>query len=162
MGETVRTVSRKFRGAETMEEAESAFIGCSEIPRFPSSTLFFCSIISDRPDPADYVKGFPWHPHRGLETVTYMLSGKTEHEDSLGNQGVIDSGDVQWMSAGSGIMHQEMPKAYGGAPLRFPALGQSTAHPQDGDARLSRGRGYGDPRRTWRGRLSRESDRRIL
>jgi len=61
-------------------------------------------------NPADYVAGFPWHPHRGLETVTYMMNGKTEHEDSLGNKGVIDSGDVQWMSAGSGIMHQEMPR----------------------------------------------------
>jgi redox-sensitive bicupin YhaK (pirin superfamily) len=61
-------------------------------------------------NPEDYLAGFPWHPHRGLETVTYMLRGRTEHEDSLGNHGVIDSGDVQWMSAGSGILHQEMPK----------------------------------------------------
>jgi redox-sensitive bicupin YhaK (pirin superfamily) len=61
-------------------------------------------------NPSDYLAGFPWHPHRGLETVTYMMSGRTAHEDSLGNKGVIDSGDVQWMSAGSGIMHQEMPQ----------------------------------------------------
>jgi redox-sensitive bicupin YhaK (pirin superfamily) len=61
-------------------------------------------------DPEDYLAGFPWHPHRGLETVTYMLNGRTAHEDSLGNKGVIGTGDVQWMSAGSGIMHQEMPK----------------------------------------------------
>jgi redox-sensitive bicupin YhaK (pirin superfamily) len=61
-------------------------------------------------NPADYLAGFPWHPHRGIETVTYMLRGKTAHEDSLGNRGVIDSGDVQWMSAGSGILHQEMPQ----------------------------------------------------
>jgi redox-sensitive bicupin YhaK (pirin superfamily) len=61
--------------------------------------------------PADYVAGFPWHPHRGIETVTYMLDGRVEHTDSLGNQGSIDGGDLQWMSASSGILHQEMPQA---------------------------------------------------
>lgn len=61
-------------------------------------------------DPRDYIKGFPWHPHRGIETITYMLHGKVEHGDSLGNDGVIEPGDVQWMTAGSGIIHQEMPK----------------------------------------------------
>ncbi|MEE4365280.1 MAG: pirin family protein [Desulfotignum sp.] len=60
--------------------------------------------------PADYLKGFPWHPHRGIETITYVLKGDVEHGDSLGNQGTISSGDVQWMTAGSGIIHQEMPK----------------------------------------------------
>lgn len=58
----------------------------------------------------EYIKGFPWHPHRGIETITYMLQGDVEHEDSLGNSGVLSSGDVQWMTAGSGIIHQEMPK----------------------------------------------------
>ncbi len=58
----------------------------------------------------DYIKGFPWHPHRGIETITYMLQGDVEHGDSLGNSGVLSSGDVQWMTAGSGIIHQEMPK----------------------------------------------------
>jgi redox-sensitive bicupin YhaK (pirin superfamily) len=61
-------------------------------------------------DPADYVAGFPSHPHRGIETITYVLAGSVEHEDSLGNRGVISAGDVQWMTAGSGIIHQEMPK----------------------------------------------------
>ncbi len=61
-------------------------------------------------DPRDYIAGFPWHPHRGIETITYMLYGKIEHGDSLGNGGVIEAGDVQWMTAGSGIIHQEMPK----------------------------------------------------
>ena len=61
-------------------------------------------------NPVDYMAGFPWHPHRGLETVTYMINGELEHSDSLGNNGVIQSGDVQWMTAGSGIVHQEMPK----------------------------------------------------
>jgi redox-sensitive bicupin YhaK (pirin superfamily) len=61
-------------------------------------------------DPDDYLAGFPWHPHRGMETVTYVLRGTVEHRDSLGNRGTISAGDVQWMSAGSGIIHQEMPK----------------------------------------------------
>ena len=60
--------------------------------------------------PADYLAGFPWHPHRGIETVTYVLAGTVEHGDSMGNQGTIGSGDAQWMTAGSGIIHQEMPK----------------------------------------------------
>jgi redox-sensitive bicupin YhaK (pirin superfamily) len=61
-------------------------------------------------EPSQYLKGFPWHPHRGIETITYVLRGDVEHSDSLGNSGVISSGDVQWMTAGSGIIHQEMPK----------------------------------------------------
>jgi len=61
-------------------------------------------------DPQDYRKGFPWHPHRGIETITYVLSGNVEHADSMGNKGTISSGDVQWMTAGSGIIHQEMPE----------------------------------------------------
>ncbi len=60
--------------------------------------------------PEDYLRGFPWHPHRGIETITYVLSGTVEHQDSLGNTGRLGAGDVQWMTAGSGIMHQEMPQ----------------------------------------------------
>jgi redox-sensitive bicupin YhaK (pirin superfamily) len=60
--------------------------------------------------PGDYLAGFPWHPHRGIETITYVLAGSVEHGDSLGNQGRMAAGDVQWMTAGSGILHQEMPK----------------------------------------------------
>ncbi|MBN1501687.1 MAG: pirin family protein [Spirochaetes bacterium] len=70
--------------------------------------LLFDHFGSKNPD--DYIKGFPWHPHRGIETVTYMLNGRVEHGDSLGNKGVIGPGDVQWMTAGSGIVHQEMPE----------------------------------------------------
>jgi redox-sensitive bicupin YhaK (pirin superfamily) len=61
-------------------------------------------------DPAHYAQGFPWHPHRGIETITYVLSGTVDHGDSLGNTGTLGAGDVQWMTAGSGILHQEMPK----------------------------------------------------
>src|SRR5207244_1287762 len=61
-------------------------------------------------NPKDYLAGFPWHPHRGIETITYVLAGSVEHGDSLGNKGKMTAGDVQWMTAGSGILHQEMPK----------------------------------------------------
>ncbi len=61
-------------------------------------------------DPARYVQGFPWHPHRGIETITYVLAGEVDHGDSLGNSGRLGAGDVQWMTAGSGILHQEMPR----------------------------------------------------
>ncbi len=60
--------------------------------------------------PADYLAGFPWHPHRGIETITYVLAGTVQHGDSLGNSGALGAGDVQWMTAGSGILHQEMPR----------------------------------------------------
>jgi len=69
--------------------------------------LLFDDFRGDRPD--DYIRGFPWHPHRGIETITYVLAGEVEHGDSLGNRGKLGAGDVQWMTAGSGIMHQEMP-----------------------------------------------------
>lgn len=70
-------------------------------------------------DPSDYLAGFPWHPHRGIETVTYMIRGEVEHGDSIGNKGVIGSGDVQWMTAGSGILHQEMPREFKGMMQGF-------------------------------------------
>jgi quercetin 2,3-dioxygenase len=70
--------------------------------------LVFDDFRNDRPD--DYAAGFPWHPHRGIETITYVLAGSVNHGDSLGNRGTLGAGDVQWMTAGSGIMHQEMPE----------------------------------------------------
>jgi redox-sensitive bicupin YhaK (pirin superfamily) len=70
--------------------------------------LLFDDFRNDRPD--DYRAGFPWHPHRGIETITYVLAGTVEHGDSLGNVGKMGAGDVQWMTAGSGILHQEMPQ----------------------------------------------------
>lgn len=72
---------------------------------------------SDKPE--DYIAGFPWHPHRGIETVTYMIEGEVDHGDSIGNRGLITSGDIQWMTAGSGIIHQEMPKKYDGTMRGF-------------------------------------------
>lgn len=70
--------------------------------------LLFDDFRNERPD--DYLAGFPWHPHRGIETITYVLAGTVAHGDSLGNRGSLGAGDVQWMTAGSGIMHQEMPQ----------------------------------------------------
>lgn len=81
----------------------------------PSTTTAFDPFLMldafDSVNPDDYVRGFPWHPHRGIETVTYLISGAVEHGDSLGNSGIIRDGCCQWMTAGSGIIHQEMPKA---------------------------------------------------
>ena len=81
--------------------------GNSDIPDFDP---FLMMDFFDSTNPDDYVRGFPMHPHRGIETVTYLVSGIIEHEDSLGNKGTIRDGDCQWMTAGSGILHQEMPK----------------------------------------------------
>jgi redox-sensitive bicupin YhaK (pirin superfamily) len=98
-----------FKSSPTLEGAgvrlKRAF-GYSEVPTF-DPFLLLDEFGSD--DPEDYLQGFPWHPHRGIETITYVLSGAVEHQDSMGNRGVIRSGDVQWMTAGSGIVHQEMP-----------------------------------------------------
>jgi quercetin 2,3-dioxygenase len=110
MSDTVRRVQRRFLGAETLEGAGVRLrrqFGGREVPLLDPFLLLDNFGSSD---PADYLAGFPWHPHRGIDTVTYMLNGRTAHEDSLGHHGVIDSGDVQWMSSGHGILHQEMPK----------------------------------------------------
>ncbi|UCG29713.1 MAG: pirin family protein [candidate division WOR-3 bacterium] len=90
--------------------------GFHEVPKF-DPFLLLDDFGSD--DPRDYILGFPWHPHRGIETVTYMKSGMVKHEDSIGNKGIIRSGDVQWMTAGSGIVHQEMPQQYEGRMRGF-------------------------------------------
>ncbi len=81
--------------------------GPNEVPQL-DPFLLLDDFHSDRK--ADYIKGFPWHPHRGIETITYVLHGRVAHGDSLGNKGMIHSGDVQWMTAGSGVVHQEMPE----------------------------------------------------
>ena len=89
---------------------ESSSIAPSDSARPTSSILFllFDDFRNDRPQ--DYLAGFPWHPHRGIETITYVLDGTVDHSDSLGNRGTLGAGDVQWMTAGSGILHQEMPQ----------------------------------------------------
>lgn len=81
--------------------------GFREVPLF-DPFLMFDDFRQDDPD--KYLPGFPWHPHRGIETITYMVRGTAEHGDSMGNSGIIGPGDVQWMTAGSGVVHQEMPK----------------------------------------------------
>lgn len=87
-------------------------------------------------NPADYKAGFPWHPHRGIETITYVLEGDVEHGDSMGNKGNISSGDVQWMTAGSGIIHQEMPKGnQKGAMMGFQLWANLPAHSKMMDPR---------------------------
>lgn len=105
-----RKIKRVSTSIPTLEGAgvhlHRAF-GNSDVPLF-DPFLLFDDFRSDTPE--HYTKGFPWHPHRGIETITYVLKGDVEHGDSMGNQGDIGSGDVQWMTAGSGIIHQEMPK----------------------------------------------------
>jgi redox-sensitive bicupin YhaK (pirin superfamily) len=107
---SIRPVKRIVQSKPTLEGAgvhlrrAFGFGDPSEFDPF----LLFDDFRNDNPD--EYRAGFPWHPHRGIETITYVLSGTVDHGDSLGNQGTLGSGDVQWMTAGSGIIHQEMPK----------------------------------------------------
>jgi hypothetical protein len=107
---SIRPVRRITQSKPTMEGAgvhlrrAFGFGDTAETDPF----LLFDDFRND--DPRAYAAGFPWHPHRGIETITYVLDGEVEHSDSLGNAGVLGAGAVQWMTAGSGIMHQEMPK----------------------------------------------------
>jgi len=106
----LRTIRKVWRSRPTIEGAgvhlKRAF-GNQEAPRL-DPFLLLDDFRSD--DPSKYLPGFPWHPHRGIETITYVLEGDVEHGDSMGNRGDITAGDVQWMTAGSGIVHQEMPR----------------------------------------------------
>jgi len=107
---SIRPVKRLVQSKPTLEGAgvhlrrAFGFGNTSDFDPF----LLLDDFRNERPE--DYLAGFPWHPHRGIETITYVLAGTVEHGDSLGNRGAIASGDVQWMTAGSGIIHQEMPK----------------------------------------------------
>jgi hypothetical protein len=105
-----RTIRKVWKSKPTLEGAgvhlKRAF-GYHEVPQL-DPFLMLDAFHSD--NPKDYEPGFPWHPHRGIETITYVLDGDVEHGDSMGNSGIISAGDVQWMTAGSGIINQEMPK----------------------------------------------------
>lgn len=107
---SIRPVKRVVHAQPTMEGAgvrlQRAF-GFGDTSEF-DPFLLLDDFRNDRPE--DYLAGFPWHPHRGIETITYVLAGSVEHGDSLENRGTLGDGDVQWMTAGSGILHQEMPK----------------------------------------------------
>ena len=107
---SIRPVKKIIQSKPTMEGAgvhlRRAF-GFGDTKEF-DPFLLLDDFRNDNPD--EYKAGFPWHPHRGIETITYVLAGEVEHGDSLGNRGLMAAGDVQWMTAGSGIMHQEMPK----------------------------------------------------
>jgi len=107
---TTRRIAKIFKSRPTVEGAgvhlKRAF-GNSQVPQF-DPFLMLDDFHTSNPD--EYLPGFPWHPHRGIETITYVLEGLVEHGDSMGNKGTIGAGDVQWMTAGSGIIHQEMPQ----------------------------------------------------
>jgi len=115
----IRFVQDVWKSKPTLEGAgvrlRRAF-GFNEVPLF-DPFLLLDDFGSNNPD--DYIAGFPWHPHRGIETITYMLEGEVQHGDSLGNRGVIGMGDVQWMTAGSGIIHEEMPRRQEGLMAGF-------------------------------------------
>ena len=114
---TTRPIRKVLKSKPTIEGAGvhlKRALGFSEAPLF-DPFLLLDDFRSDNPE--RYLKGFPWHPHRGIETITYVLEGDVEHGDSLGNKGIIGSGDVQWMTAGSGIIHQEMPKGDGNGKM---------------------------------------------
>jgi quercetin 2,3-dioxygenase len=103
----IRTVLKRSPVIEGAGVHLHRVFGFSEAPDL-DPFLLLDDFRSDRRE--DYISGFPWHPHRGIETITYVLKGDVAHGDSLGNEGVISAGDVQWMTAGSGIIHQEMPR----------------------------------------------------
>lgn len=110
---SIRPVKRVSQAKATLE---GAGVHLHRAFGFGNTTDFDPFLLLDdfRNDiPEDYLAGFPWHPHRGIETITYVLSGTVDHADSMGNRGTIGAGDVQWMTAGRGIIHQEMPKGDG-------------------------------------------------
>ncbi|MGZ4948903.1 MAG: pirin family protein [Halobacteriota archaeon] len=106
----IRRVERSWKSAPTIEGAGVHLKRAFGFQESPELDPFLLLDDFHSRNPTEYLPGFPWHPHRGIETVTYVLQGKVEHGDSMGNQGVIGAGDVQWMTAGSGIIHQEMPE----------------------------------------------------
>jgi len=108
-----RKVKQVVKGIETQDGAGVRLVRVFANKNVADFDPFLMMDAFDNSRPEDYEKGFPWHPHRGIETITYLIEGKVEHGDSLGNKGTIFCGDCQWMTAGSGIIHQEMPKPPG-------------------------------------------------
>jgi len=108
-----RRIKKVFKGKPTIEGAGVHLKRAFGHEYAPQLDPFLLLDDFHAKDPVKYLNGFPWHPHRGMETITYVLDGRVEHGDSMGNTGVIASGDIQWMTAGSGIVHQEMPKGRG-------------------------------------------------
>ena len=110
MIKNLRKISQTLKSQSTIE---GAGVRLKRVFGYPEMPIFDPFLLMDdfhSSDPEDYQAGFPWHPHRGIETITYMLRGEVAHKDSMGNSGLIRQGDVQWMTAGSGIIHEEMPK----------------------------------------------------
>jgi redox-sensitive bicupin YhaK (pirin superfamily) len=108
---TIRTIKTTVSGNATVDGAGVHLVRVLGPKTVNDFDPFLMLDSFDSKNPDDYIKGFPLHPHRGIETITYLIEGEMEHKDSLGNSGVIRSGESQWMTAGSGIMHMEMPKA---------------------------------------------------
>ena len=108
--ENPRRIAKLLRSIPTIEGAGVRLNRAFGYRHVPALDPFLLLDDFSSKNPDDYRKGFPWHPHRGIETITYVLRGKVAHGDSMGNEGVIGPGDVQWMTAGSGIIHQEMPE----------------------------------------------------
>lgn len=117
--EVDRTVNKILESRPTLEGAGVRLKRAFGHPEVPQLDPFLLLDDFRSNNPSDYLAGFPWHPHRGIETVTYIIEGVVEHGDSMGNTGKIHSGDIQWMTAGSGIIHQEMPKQIDGTMQGF-------------------------------------------
>lgn len=107
---TIRPIKRVVQSKPTIEGAGVKLRRAFGFGQTRETDPFLLLDDFRNENPEDYLAGFPWHPHRGIETITYVLAGSVEHGDSLGNQGRLGAGDVQWMTAGSGILHQEMPR----------------------------------------------------
>jgi len=107
----VRMIRRTVAGSNQVDGAGVKLVRVLGPAQTKEFDPFLMLDAFDSRDPADYIRGFPWHPHRGIETITYLIAGDIEHGDSLGNKGHIRDGGCQWMTAGSGIIHQEMPQA---------------------------------------------------
>jgi len=115
----VRKISKKWNSRPTIEGAGVHLKRAFGYYQVPLLDPFLLLDDFHSTDPADYLPGFPWHPHRGLETITYVLEGNVEHGDSMGNRGLISPGDVQWMTAGSGIIHQNAERKQLGVEVGF-------------------------------------------